>query len=381
MNSLKIILSNPRYFAPAWVFASLNIMIGTWVLYLPHVKEKFDLTDGQVGRALFCIALGLLMAIPFVPWVNKKLGLGQSTRLGIALFCAAYIIPMAAPSYLSLCASLLIVGIFSAFTDISMNALVSNIEQSSGVNFMSAAHGFFSLGGFIGAAVGSILMTWLGSPLWHVAIIAGVVILINLAISSHYADIDEMPEEKKEMGFSVSIIMPLLALAILAFIVMFNEGAVEHWSNIFMHDMVGLAENRAGLGFMAFSLCMTIGRFMGDEISSRAGSISLITGGSIVAILGHLAIMSANLYLSSIGFGILGFGLSVIVPEIYRLAGNTKDVAASVAISFVSGIGFLGFLVGPLSLGLIADSSSLVWSFGFLGGLLVMGMVIIRFNL
>jgi len=35
------------YFAPSWVFASINIMVGTWVLYLPHIKAKFALSDYQ----------------------------------------------------------------------------------------------------------------------------------------------------------------------------------------------------------------------------------------------------------------------------------------------------------------------------------------------
>ena len=73
MKSLWLILSNRSFFAPAWVFASLNIMTGTWVLYLPHVKNKFGLADNQVGKALFCVAMGLLLSIPFTPHINKKL--------------------------------------------------------------------------------------------------------------------------------------------------------------------------------------------------------------------------------------------------------------------------------------------------------------------
>ncbi|MDF1699500.1 MAG: hypothetical protein P1U56_26845 [Saprospiraceae bacterium] len=74
MNSLKLILSNPKYFAPAWVFASLNILTGTWVLYLPFIKNKFALNDAQIGVALFCTAIGLLASIPFIPTVSKKNG-------------------------------------------------------------------------------------------------------------------------------------------------------------------------------------------------------------------------------------------------------------------------------------------------------------------
>ena len=53
LESLKQILSNKKYFAPAWVFASINFIMGTWVLYLPHIKIKFLLNDEQIGEALF----------------------------------------------------------------------------------------------------------------------------------------------------------------------------------------------------------------------------------------------------------------------------------------------------------------------------------------
>ena len=63
MKSLRLILSNFIYFAPAWVFSSINILIGTWILYIPFIKLKFNLDDGQIGFALFFTALGLLISI------------------------------------------------------------------------------------------------------------------------------------------------------------------------------------------------------------------------------------------------------------------------------------------------------------------------------
>ena len=142
MNSLKLILSNKNYFAPAWVFASINILTGTWVLYLPHIKSKFGLNDGEIGLALFCLALGLLSSIPFIPFINKRLGVGKSTQIGIIIFCLLFNLPLAVDSFVALCVSLFSIGIFSGFTDVSMNALVSYIERSQDKYFMSAAHGF-----------------------------------------------------------------------------------------------------------------------------------------------------------------------------------------------------------------------------------------------
>ena len=53
MKSLLLIFSNPRYFGPAWVFASLNIWFGTWAVYIPAVKEKLGIDKADLGIAIF----------------------------------------------------------------------------------------------------------------------------------------------------------------------------------------------------------------------------------------------------------------------------------------------------------------------------------------
>jgi len=381
LESLKLILSNKIYFAPSWVFASLNIMTGTWVLYLPHVKNKFALNDSEIGMALFSLALGLLLSIPFVPFVNRRLGVGRSTKYGILLFALAFILPLIAPNYWTLCACLLVVGIFSGFTDISMNALVSTIEKKKDQHIMSAAHGFFSVGGFIGAGIGSLIMTQFSSPIWHMLAVSIFILISNLYLSKHYYGITEGAPEKVEPKDRFKSIRPLLGLAIVAFVIMFSEGAVEHWSNLFLFDIVQVAENRAGLGFIAFSLCMTIGRFLGDGISKNIGPIKIIAWGCVIACLGYLCVITSHLIFSVVGFGILGLGLSVIIPELFRLAGKTKGVQASVGISIVSGIGFAGFLLGPVILGFISNWANLIWSFGFLAFLVVVALGLTVLNL
>ncbi len=172
-----------------------------------------------------------------------------------------------------------------------------------------------------------------------------------------------------------------MGLSVVAFIIMFNEGAVEHWSNLFLFDVVHLQESQAGYGFIAFSLFMTLGRFLGDGISKKIGAFNIINGGIVIAFVGYLFIVSANLYLSIMGFGILGLGLSVVIPEIFRLAGKTKGVASSVGISLVSGIGFSGFLIGPVLLGFISKESSLTMSFTFLALSIIIAFVLVILGL
>jgi fucose permease len=253
MKSLLVILSNVRYFAVSWVFSSMNILIGTWILYLPHIKMKFGLNDSQVGLALFFTACGLIVSIPFVPYLNKKIGTGRSTKIGVIILALLFNFPLLAPNYTLLCVGLFLTGIFSGFTATSMNALVSIIEKSDKQNFMSAAHGFFSLGGFIGAGIGSFLITRFSNPSYHMLLMSSFVILTTYLLSDNYKDIIEPRQEKSAKNTNIfKNIKPVLGLSVIAFIIMFNEGAVEHWSNLFLFDIVQVSESKAGLGFVIF---------------------------------------------------------------------------------------------------------------------------------
>ena len=165
-------------------------------------------------------------------------------------------------------------------------------------------------------------------------------------------------------------------------VVMGNEGAVEHWSAIYLTEVVNVSsKNLVGLGFVVFSVTMTIGRFFGDGISAKIGSVKVIVIGCILAVVGYIFILTESFISSIVGFGIIGLGLSVNIPELLRLSGKTKGVSASKGISFVSGVGFLGFLLGPIILGYLSDSFNLKISFTFLLILLITAALISGFVL
>lgn len=379
MKSLLLILSDRRYFAPVWIFASLNIIVSTWVLYVPTVKENLHLDDGQLGLALFGFSMGLLCIIPFSAAILKWGGLGRMTFISISIMALIMCLPVLAPSYSLLMASLFVAGIFTSLTDIGMNAMVSEIEQEDEVNFMSAAHGFFSLGGVIGAGLGSFLLLGLFDFPWQHSLTAAVVVILsNLLLAGNYLSRPGKAADRGEEGkFNFNLIRPLLGLTILSVIIMGSEGAIEHWSKLYMLDVVNIdSDYLAGFGFVAFSTTMTIGRFLGDGVSSRFGPLKIIIGGTLIAACGFGLALGATYNLALIGFGFVGAGFSVIIPELFRLAGKTPGVSSAEGISVVAGLGYVGFLASPALLGFLSDLSSLKLSFAtLLAGSLVSCLV------
>lgn len=353
MHSLRLILSNPRYFAPAWVFTSLNLWFGTWAIYIPTVQTTLKIDKTNLGFALFFLSLGVFTVFPFASRIINRLGVGKATWIGVCACSITALLPLIASHYVLLLLSLYLFGLSNGFLDISMNTLVTEIEKEDQKHFMSAAHGFFSLGGIL-AGLGSFLIPEIGNPTAHMLGIVTLVFLINLRLRKRYLYIRAAPADRTE--FKWNLFKPLLVLGAVSFVVMGGEGAVVDWGGLFLKEVSLAPEVYWGAGFLAFSTTMTLGRFLGDGISARVGSIRIVTLGSAISILGYLAILSGFTPVSILGFALVGFGFSVIVPELFRIGGKVNGVTSSQGVAFIAGSGYAGFLLSPPILGMLAES-------------------------
>jgi hypothetical protein len=88
----------------------------------------------------------------------------------------------------------------------------------------------------------------------------------------------------------------------------------------------------------------------------------LQSSGLVIASGLALAISLPYLFTATLGFMLVGIGVSSVVPLVYGAAGKSKQFSPGVALAAVSTIGYLGFLAGPPMIGFIAQAASLRWS-------------------
>lgn len=360
MKSLRLILTNANYFGPSWVFASLNILFGTWAIYIPKVKETLSIDNSELGFAIFFLSLGVFTVFPFASMLVNKLGVGKATFYGVLLSCTAAMLPLLAPSYYTLMGALFLFGASNGFTDISMNTLVTEVEKKDKVKFMSASHGFFSLGGVL-AGIGSFLIGPIGNPVLHMSLAVALVLVVNLLFYKRYFNVMAAMEESEK--FSLKLFKPLLLLGLISFIAMGSEGAIVDWSGLYLKEVSIAPEALWGAGFLGFQITMTLGRFIGDGISEKLGSVKMIAVGTVLALAGYGLVLTESTYLAIAGFALGGLGFSVMIPEVFRIGGNVKGVDSSQGIAFIAGTGYAGFLCAPPILGFLAETSSLKTSF------------------
>ncbi|GER89325.1 hypothetical protein KDW_34870 [Dictyobacter vulcani] len=130
----------------------------------------------------------------------------------------------------------------------------------------------------------------------------------------------------------------------------------------------------AAAGFAVFSLCMAIGRGIGDYLAARFGSAVLISLGGLLSAGGlGLGLIFAWTPVVIIGLGLIGLGLAVLFPLVLSAAGQNFPGNSEVALATVSTCGYLGFLVGPPLIGFVADGFGLRTALGFV---VLLGLVI-----
>ncbi|MDA3890168.1 MAG: MFS transporter [Salinivirgaceae bacterium] len=377
MNRLNISSQKLTFFASAQLFLSLSILFGTWVIYIPQIIEKLKMSEGQLGIVLLFGAIGSLIATPFGKSIVSKYGEGRMSFFSVAGLSIFIIAIFTAPSFYYLCAAFLMFGFCGGFYQIAVNSMVATIERQNKVSIMSSCHGFFSLGALISSGLGTILLIAIGNALIHVLLASGLVLVLQILFVKTYFNIKNtvVVSTKSEKG-QVKKYGMLIWIALIGIAAMVTEGAIADWSGLFLKDVALVKVEYLGLGYAGFSLSMTMGRFMGDFFSKKFGALQIVLAGFILSIFGFVLVLTGHTYISIVGFFIIGAGFSIIVPEVYRMSANLEGVDSSSGIAFISGASYVGFLVGPPLLGIIAETYGLSISFIALLGLVGLGTVL-----
>jgi MFS family permease len=351
------------------IFLLNGLVYGSWAARIPAIRDRLDLSDGELGIALACIPIGSIIAMPLAGALAARAGSRRATRAAFALMCAITAVVALAPSLVALGALLLVFGIGMGSLDVAMNVHGVTVERAYGKPIFSGFHAAFSFGGLAGAALGALAARADVDVRVHLALVGGLCAAVGLTWSRRFlpGSADAVAEHDP---IFVKPPRKVWALGALAFACLLIEGASADWSGVYIRDELGATAAYAALGFTAFSVTMTLGRLIGDGLVARIGSVRLVRFGGAIAGVGFgLALAVQAPPEALFGFACLGAGMSSVIPIVFRAAGHVPGIASSVSLSAVSSIGYLGFVAGPPAIGGIAELVGLPNSLVILVGL------------
>ena len=348
----------------------------SWASLVPVAKAATGVNEGELGLVLLCLGIGSLLAMPVSGVVSTRHGCRKVLMVcGVAL-CACLPLLASVQNVFTLAASLFFFGAMIGTFDCVMNIQAVIVERDSKRPLMSGFHGFYSLGGLLGAATTSTIMDLGVSPFATVSAIALAGVLLLMLIRRHvlpYGNPAEGPPFALPRG-------EVLFLGMLCMTVFLVEGSMMDWSAVMLTENHGMPVAQAGYGFAAFSLTMTFGRLTGDRIVARVGRRSVVTVGGLLAMGGILLATLVPLWQAALlGYAMVGLGCSNIVPVLFTAVGRQTSMPQSVAVPAMSTLGYAGVLAGPAAIGFIAHHSSLPMAFLLVAALMLFVAISGRF--
>ena len=351
------------------VFVINGSYFGAWATRIPAIRDRLDLSDGQLGLGLGCVALGAIVAMPIAGAVAARAGSRRATRAATVLASLGTALVALGPSFGAFLALTLLFGAGMGSLDVTMNSHGVTVERRYGRPILGSLHAGFSAGGLLGGALGGVVAALGVDPRIHLAAVAVAGGLVMLVWSRRF-----LPSAEDAGSSSDPLVVRpprrLWAMGALAFSGLLVEGACGDWSAVYLRDELGASPGYAAAGFTAFSLAMVVGRASGDRLVEALGPVRLVRAGGAIAAAGFgLALVLGAPAAAVLGFACLGIGVSCIVPLVFRAAGAVRGVPAGVALGAVSSMGYLGLMAGPPLVGGLAELTSLPRALWLLVGL------------
>ena len=345
--------SRAQFFASGFVFA-------TWGVHIPTVKAHYGVDEAQLGLAMLAAGFGALAGLTRASrWIGR-FGARDTARICGTVYALLLAGLIATPSYAALLVLLALFGIVTSVFDVAINTEAAQLELLGGDTLMSGMHGMFSLGGMAGAVTGGAALAAGLAPQHHLLWVAGAMATVVLAASQRMlprsATASAAPPAP---GFS----MPrgaLVILGVLAALGLIAEGAIYDWSVLYLQQELGSPQKQAAFAYASFSAAMAAARFGGDALRARIAPAPLLRGSAVLAAAAMaLVLLTDRPWLALVGFAGVGVGFANVVPILFSAAARVPGIDPARGIAAVAAAAYLGFMLGPPAIGLLAKGSSL----------------------
>jgi len=342
--------------AVTMMFAVNGMLLGGFGGALPSVRDKLGLEASQIALMLFIAGAAGITSMQIGGRLADAIGARRITLVALPVLIAAVVVIGLAPNYPIALVGGVLIGLGNGALDVAMNAIGVQVESARRRPIMSFFHAFWSVGQFAGAGMVLLLATAIGltsgsivMPLMiTLAAIAIAVLVILIRIAPVAAVVDH-----KVDGVRTAIPRAAWILGIMALAFGLSEGTAADWSSIHVTDVAGVDSTTGSLGLVAVSGFMVLIRLIGDRLVSRFGRRAVVRFGGGCAAIGYLMVtLVSTLPLLIVGWALVGFGVGMIAPQVYAVAGH---LGGGRVLAVVVTFGYAAFLVGPAVVGFLVS--------------------------
>jgi MFS family permease len=352
----------------------------TWASRIPTIQQQLHLNMAQLGAVLFALPIGLMGTLPLTSYLLSRYDSRRIMMIGAILFNVLLCGIGLATQPWQLAVVLVCFGSSRNLMNISVNAQSIGVQALYDRSIIARFHAVWSLAGFGGAALGSLMVSMGISPTWH--FVAVGVSLTALCVSAYPGSLRQLPAPRERRPWFALPDKTLARYGLISFASMACEGTMFDWSGIYFRKAVHASREVATLGFVAYMTAMTLGRLTGDGLANRFGIRTMLTYSGVLIGSGLLvATLLPFPMTAGFGFILTGFGVSCVIPMTFSMAGRSAGMSSGSAIAAVSTVGYLGFLAVPPLVGSVAQLAGLRSAYLMMAGFGILITVLVRLTL
>jgi predicted MFS family arabinose efflux permease len=360
-------ISSPRHMIASSfaAFAAFGAFWGVWGASVPQVQHQAGISDGQLGFALLFVGAGALPAMLLVGRALDRWGLRVAAVLIGALGSVGTGLALTAVNLVSLCVGLALVGATSGAADVAMNAVAGRAEKIAGRPVITRAHGSFSslvvlaslATGLASAASLPLAVPFIAVAVLSLVVGASMLQTLPAGVDAHGHDRGAASAPSPSGRWRI---VPFLLIGVLGALAFASENAHQSWSAVFAHN-----ELHSGVGLSAaapavFAGTVAITRFATGGLKAVQARTVLLAGASATAAGTALLAAAPTLFIAGLGLAVAAAGTAVLFPTLIGVVSrNVDESCRGRATSVVTTVSYLGFLLGPVYVGLWADAVGL----------------------
>lgn len=330
---------------------------------IPAIKQQTGASAGDLGLALLGVSAGAVVTMTLTGRLCRRYGSHPVTVVTAVLLSLSLALPPLTRSPLALGLVLLVFGAAYGGINVAMNSAAVDLVAALRRPVMPSFHAAFSLGGMVGAGLGGLVAGSL-SPTAHLLGLTVVGLLLTAAAGPVLlrhpspAPPETLPANRPGAA-NTSTARPagarraVLVFGVIALCTAYGEGALADWGALHLAQDLDAHPGVAAAGYSLFALTMTAGRLSGTALLERLGQTRTLVVGGLTAAAGMLlGALAPTVWAALLGFAVTGLGLANIFPVAVARAGA---LAGPSGVATASTLGYGGMLLGPPSIGFLAD--------------------------
>lgn len=348
-------------------FVVNGALLGTWGSRVPAIIEWHGLSESSFSFLLLLMGLGALTAFQSVGRATDIMGAAKLTCIWAGALAVTAILIGLSPSVMTLGAAILCFGFAYAAMDVAMNSWATEVERQIGRSIIVFFHAMWSVGAGFGALGGYVAISLDLTVLSHFALAS--LTLAFVLVPALVAPWSSVPRLRRERyGILVLPQGMLILVSVIAVATTLGEGAMANWSAVYLHDVVGVGQSHAALGFAVYSAAMVMTRLVADRLVVGYGPVVVTRASGVCATIGvALVVGPTSVQATMLGFVLMGIGYAAIIPLAFSRAAADTSKSPGEAIAAVATFGHGAYLLGGPVIGLIAEATSLRAAFSLLG--------------